>query len=185
MANNSKASNKKKCKKPTQKHCDCNNALPSEFYQIERTITDINNHPPTPGTNGDKIRMPYVFGPAVVDGDPVTTAYNLQDPTGSMPTWDNGYVMYQGDSGDACGCFNVIPAYGVTSQFFLGLFNTLGGMVAKSDSAQTLQSAFLQQLNPTWAYGNLNLPAGWSVVQIVEDTAEVTALPIAQIQAIL
>lgn len=52
MANNSKASNKKNCKKPTQKHCDCNNALPSEFYQIERTITDINNHPPTPGTNG-------------------------------------------------------------------------------------------------------------------------------------
>lgn len=52
MANNSKASNKKNCKKPTQKHCDCNNTLPSEFYQIERTITDINNHPPTPGTNG-------------------------------------------------------------------------------------------------------------------------------------
>lgn len=52
MANNSKASNKKNCKKPTQKHCDCNNALPSEFYQIERTITDINNHPPAPGTNG-------------------------------------------------------------------------------------------------------------------------------------
>lgn len=52
MANNSKASNKKNCKKPTQKHCDCNNTLPSEFYQIERTITDINNHPPAPGTNG-------------------------------------------------------------------------------------------------------------------------------------
>lgn len=31
----------------------------------------------------------------------------------------------------------------------------------------------------------MNLPAGWSVVQIVEDTAEVTALPIAQIQAML
>lgn len=52
MANNSKASNKKNCKKSTQKHCDCDNALPSEFYQIERTITDINNHPPTPGTSG-------------------------------------------------------------------------------------------------------------------------------------
>ena len=134
---------------------------------------------------GDKIRMPYVFGPAVTDGDPVTTAYNLQDPTGSMPTWDNGYVMYQGDSGDACGCFNVIPAYGVTSQFFLAQFNSLGGMIAKSDSAQTLQSAFLRQLNPAWAYGNLSLPAGWSVVQIVEDTAEATAFPIAQIQATL
>lgn len=134
---------------------------------------------------GDKIRMPYVFGPAVTDGDPVTTAYNLQDPTGSMPTWDNGYVMYQGDSGDACGCFNVIPAYGVTSQFFLGQFNFLGGLIAKSNSAQTLPSAFLQQLNPAWEYGNLSLPAGWSVVQIVEDTAEVAALPIEQIQTIL
>lgn len=33
-------------------HCGCDDALPSEFYQIERTITDINNHPPTPGTGG-------------------------------------------------------------------------------------------------------------------------------------
>lgn len=32
--------------------CGCDGGLPSEFYQIERTITDINNHPPTPGTNG-------------------------------------------------------------------------------------------------------------------------------------
>lgn len=32
--------------------CGCDDALPSEFYQIERTVTDINNHPPTPGTGG-------------------------------------------------------------------------------------------------------------------------------------
>lgn len=32
--------------------CGCDGGLPSEFYQIERIITDINNHPPTPGTNG-------------------------------------------------------------------------------------------------------------------------------------
>lgn len=31
--------------------CSCS-PVPSEFYQIERTITDINNHPPTPGENG-------------------------------------------------------------------------------------------------------------------------------------
>lgn len=50
MANNS--NNKKNYCKPTSKHCSCENNLPSEFYQVERTITDINNHPPTPGTNG-------------------------------------------------------------------------------------------------------------------------------------
>lgn len=50
MANNS--NNKKNYCKPTSKHCSCENNLPSEFYQVERTITDINNHPPTPGENG-------------------------------------------------------------------------------------------------------------------------------------
>lgn len=33
-------------------NCGCDNVLPSEFYQIERNITDINNHPPKPGNNG-------------------------------------------------------------------------------------------------------------------------------------
>ena len=50
MVNNS--NNKKNCCKPTPKHCNHENNLPSEFYQVERTITDINNHPPTPGENG-------------------------------------------------------------------------------------------------------------------------------------
>lgn len=42
MANNS--NNKKNYCKPTPKHCNHENNLPSEFYQVERTITDINNH---------------------------------------------------------------------------------------------------------------------------------------------
>lgn len=50
MTNNS--NNKRNYCKPTPKHCNHENNLPSEFYQVERTITDINNHPPTPGENG-------------------------------------------------------------------------------------------------------------------------------------
>ena len=41
MANNS--NNKRNYCKPTPKHCNRENNLPSEFYQVERTITDINN----------------------------------------------------------------------------------------------------------------------------------------------
>lgn len=44
------ANNKKKCR-PVQQHC-CDDNLPSEFYQVERAITEINNHPPKPGDNG-------------------------------------------------------------------------------------------------------------------------------------
>ena len=35
-----------------QGDCECDCKLPTEFYQIEDNITEINNHPPYPGDNG-------------------------------------------------------------------------------------------------------------------------------------
>lgn len=37
----------KRCNEPST-HC----ITPSEFYQIEQNITELNNHPPKPGPNG-------------------------------------------------------------------------------------------------------------------------------------
>ena len=34
-----------------QGDCECDCKLPTEFYQIENNITEINNHPPYPGDN--------------------------------------------------------------------------------------------------------------------------------------
>lgn len=35
-----------------QTDCGCDCKLPTEFYQIENNVTEINNHPPYPGDNG-------------------------------------------------------------------------------------------------------------------------------------
>lgn len=40
-------------------NCDCGNQVPSEFYQIERNITAINNNPPYPDPNGSGYWMIY------------------------------------------------------------------------------------------------------------------------------
>ena len=35
-----------------QGDCECDCKLPTEFYQVEDNVTEINNHPPYPGDNG-------------------------------------------------------------------------------------------------------------------------------------
>ena len=40
-------------------NCDCGDQVPSEFYQIERNITAINNNPPYPDPNGSGYWMIY------------------------------------------------------------------------------------------------------------------------------
>ena len=35
-----------------QGNCECDCKLPTEFYQVEDNVTEINNHPPYPGDNG-------------------------------------------------------------------------------------------------------------------------------------
>lgn len=35
-----------------QAECECDCKLPTEFYQVEDNVTEINNHPPYPGDNG-------------------------------------------------------------------------------------------------------------------------------------
>lgn len=51
-------------------HCDCGSPVPSEFYQIERNVTAINNNPPYPDPNGSGYWMIY---------NPVKRKYELSD----------------------------------------------------------------------------------------------------------
>ena len=138
---------------------------------------------PTNFNSGAKAKFLYRWYPAVADGGPVLTAYNLQDPTGSMPTWENGFVIYRGDSGAVGGCCNAIPAYGVSDQLFM--YAESGGIIARSDAAQTLPEAFLQQLEPNWTYGDLDLPAGWSITKLSSsvETEAVSGTALAELLA--
>ncbi len=126
-------------------------------------------------SNGDRGRFLYTWFPGVADGDPVMTGYNLQEPTGAMPTWDGGYKVYAGTTSKSmCGCFNVIPAYGITSQFFIMFIAGFDGIVMRSDAAHTVPEAFLQQFNQNWTYGNIVAPAGWSLTTITSAGAAAT-----------
>lgn len=122
---------------------------------------------------GDKGKFLYTWFPGVADGAPVVTGYNLQEPTGDMPTWDGGYKVYAGEtSASACGCFNIIPAYGVTSQFFILFIAGHNSIAIRSDAAQTLSETFLQQFNAGWHYGDISATAGWSVTSVDTSTGE-------------
>lgn len=50
--------------------CDCGSRVPSEFYQIERNVTTINNNPPYPDPSGSGYWMIY---------DPTKRKYELSD----------------------------------------------------------------------------------------------------------
>ena len=115
-------------------------------------------------TQGSKAIMPFIWYPAVEDGDPVVAYYNLQDPTGTMTTYENGFKMYNlsvmGKS-ITLGYVNAVPAIGVTSNF-IALVGE-GGIWWWSDAAQTIPAAFLQNMNPTWTGGDVSLVAGWNM----------------------
>lgn len=56
--------------------CNCGPSVPSEFYQIEQNVTNINNNPPYPDPSGSGYWMIY---------DPASKAYKLSDV--KMPTY--------------------------------------------------------------------------------------------------
>ena len=67
-----------------QGDCECDCKLPTEFYQIENNITEINNHPPYPGDNNkwmiwDVDRHEYVESDieVIAGGEDYQTKSNL------------------------------------------------------------------------------------------------------------
>lgn len=72
--------------------CDCGDQVPSEFYQIERNITAINNNPPYPDPNGSGYWMIY---------NPSKRKYELSDVKVPVYTGDIDVdVVDGGDSTD-------------------------------------------------------------------------------------
>ena len=72
--------------------CDCGDKVPSEFYQIERNVTAINNNPPYPDPNGSGYWMIY---------NPSKRKYELSDVKVPVYTGDIDVdVVDGGDSTD-------------------------------------------------------------------------------------
>ena len=73
-------------------NCDCGDQVPSEFYQIERNITAINNNPPYPDPNGSGYWMIY---------NPSKRKYELSDVKVPVYTGDIDVdIVDGGDSTD-------------------------------------------------------------------------------------
>lgn len=71
-------------------NCDCGNQVPSEFYQIERNITAINNNPPYPDPNGSGYWMIY---------NPSKRKYELSDV--KVPVYTGDIDVDAIDGGDS------------------------------------------------------------------------------------
>lgn len=71
-------------------NCDCGNQVPSEFYQIERNITAINNNPPYPDPNGSGYWMIY---------NPSKRKYELSDV--KVPAYTGDIDVDAIDGGDS------------------------------------------------------------------------------------
>lgn len=119
--------------------------------------------------------MPFIWYPAVEDGDPVVAYYNLQDPTGTMTTYENGFKTYDLSAMGkslTLGYVNAVPAIGVTSNFIALL---AAGIAWWSDEAQTIPASFLQGMDPSWAGGDVSLVAGWNMTTEIGEGTNTTA----------
>lgn len=70
--------------------CDCGNQVPSEFYQIERNVTAINNNPPYPDPSGSGYWMIY---------NPTKRKYELSDV--KVPVYTGDIDVDAIDGGDS------------------------------------------------------------------------------------
>lgn len=71
-------------------NCNCGDQVPSEFYQIERNITAINNNPPYPDPNGSGYWMIY---------NPSKRKYELSDV--KVPVYTGDIDVDAIDGGDS------------------------------------------------------------------------------------
>lgn len=113
-------------------------------------------------TQGSKAIMPFIWYPAVEDGESKIAYYSLQDPTGTMTTYTDGakfYTISISGYNLPLAYVNAAPSAGVTNNFIAMIFKDV---VWWSDVAQTIPAAFLQNMDPTWAGGDVSLVAGWN-----------------------
>lgn len=131
--------------------------------------------------NNDKRKIRFLWYPAVEDGEPMVAYYLLQNPTGTMTTYENGVKRYSGTiplEGRVSDLYyvNPMPDYGVTYPmivWFSAINDENKAMLVYSGGEQTILEAVVQNLNRQWSYGNISLNTGWNGVQGQSDGTNV------------
>lgn len=119
--------------------------------------------------------------------------YLLRNPTGTMPTYENGYVQYlnsdnvMGSSFKpniyVCGCLNASESYGVvdTALFQYGFQSSSSGWIGSlliwyAEEAETITETVMKTFAPTWTSGDVTLVEGWNITAFTENGDIVTAV---------
>ena len=134
--------------------------------------------------SGGKKTFPFVWYPGAEDGT-YTAAYTVQEPTEQLPSYENGYVLYQGDTGRSilCANFNAVTALGLSAPVFAAILGT--AIFWRSEGAQTIAQAILQQFNAGWTYGNVSLTQGWNFSVYTSGAYETSSVTLAQVKTML
>lgn len=106
---------------------------------------------------GNKATLPYIFYPAKKNGQ-IPKGLKINNPTGTMPTYETIFKKYGGDSGVAF--VNAYPTYGINYSFIYLWMGTLNCVY--SYGAQTISKEVASQMTGmTWNY-DIGLSEGWN-----------------------
>lgn len=130
---------------------------------------------------GDTVSIPFIMRPVVEDGGTRVTGYNVQNPSGTMATYETGFKSFANAAGGnplAVGYCNTIPAYGITSELVAVIIASGASnfnVAWYSYGGQTLVNAVLQQfLSGLWTsdMGNVTLTEGWNMTAVRDGTPQ-------------
>lgn len=131
-----------------------------------------------------KKTFPFVWYPGISDGT-YTAAYTVQEPTGQLPSYEDGFVFYEGDTGRGivCANFNASETLGLSAPVFIGVFGA--AILWRSEGAQTVPQAFMQQFEPGWDFGDVSLAQGWNLSTYSQGTFVTAPTTLAQAKAMI
>lgn len=123
--------------------------------------------------------MPFLWFPAVEDGEMYISHYIMQQPAGAMATYTQNLKTYSwvgtamgNEKSIMLGFVNAMPIYGMNYNIAAMSIGT--GFVWWSAGAQTLSEALIASLNPDWTYGDVALSAGYNLTVNVANGTNAT-----------
>lgn len=125
-------------------------------------------------TDGEIMHLPFIWYPVVASGGQTLSDYTLQNPTGEMPTYEEGLRDYTG-TGAVVVYMNAIPDVGITNQVIM-VMEVMAGQGAilywYSYGAQTIPEATMGELTDgLWktGFGDVTFTAGWNLSSVTTE----------------
>lgn len=123
--------------------------------------------------------MPFLWFPAVEDGETYISHYTLQQPAGTMATYAQSHKMYSwigtvkgSEETIILGFVNAMPTYAM--KYNIAAMSIGTGFAWWSAGAQTLPEELITSLSPDWAYGDVVLSAGYNLTTDVASGTNAT-----------